>query len=183
MDGNFVPNMALGLEDVKAVRQLTDKPIDIHLMVQNPNNFIKMFANLNVNIIYIHYEADQLPSKTLQIIRNLGIHPGLAINPGTSLDNIKDLLPLVDYILVMTVNPGFSGQSFLDYTINKIKDFVNYQSKCHYQIMVDGAISEERIEQLSLLGVNGFIVGTSSVFGKKEDYRTIIHRIKGVNND
>ncbi|BDR55922.1 ribulose-phosphate 3-epimerase [Xylocopilactobacillus apis] len=179
MDGSFVPNMALGVEDVEAVRKLTTKTIDVHLMVQNPQNFIDLFADLGVNIIYIHPEADQIPSRTLQTIKERGIHPGLAINPGTSINSVHELLPLVDYVLVMTVDPGFSGQPFLEYTIPKIKTLAEIKSNYHYQLMVDGAISENRIDELSSIGVEGFIVGSSALFRKNDNYKTIVKRLKG----
>lgn len=180
MDGNFVPNLALGREDYETVRNLTNKPMDVHLMVQNPANFVDLFASLGADIIYIHPEADQQPAKTINNIRLKGKHPGIAINPGTSIAMIEELIPLVDYVLVMTVHPGFSGQKYLDYVDNKIKKLVKLQESNSFKLMVDGAISPEKIEVLSKVGVNGFIVGTSSLFGKHEPYEKIVKRLKEV---
>ncbi|WP_311407674.1 ribulose-phosphate 3-epimerase [Liquorilactobacillus uvarum] len=179
MDGNFVPNLALGLEDYQTVRKLTSIPMDVHLMVQNPQKFIHMFYDAGANIVYIHAEADQIPTSTLLEIRELGMHPGIAINPGTSIESIKELLPLADYVLVMTVNPGFSGQKFLDFVIPKIKKLVIQKKENSFKIMVDGAISPSKIDQLSNLGVDGFIVGTSSLFGKNKSYKDIVSELKG----
>ena len=178
MDGAFVPNMALGLEDYKAVRSLTKLPMDVHLMVNNPQNIVPIFEKLGANIIYIHPDTDPMPSRTIDEIKTNGIHPGIAINPGTSIETIKELLPLVDYVLVMTVNPGFSGQSYLEYVNDKIKHLAELKNKYDFNLMVDGAISPEKIKLLSDLGVDGFIVGTSSLFGKDKTYKEIIKELK-----
>ena len=178
MDGSFVPNLALGLEDYKTVRKLTKKPMDVHLMVQNPKNFVPIFAKAGADIIYIHPEADQMPTSTLKDIADRHIHPGIAISPGTSLPMIRELLSLVDYVLVMTVNPGFAGQKFLEYTLGKIRDLSRLKSTYNYHLMVDGAISPERIDQLSYIGVDGFILGTSALFGKEHSYKEILDKLK-----
>ncbi len=178
MDGSFVPNMALGVEDYQTVRKLTKTSMDVHLMVNNPKNLVPVFADLGADIIYIHPEADPIPTSTLADIRQRGIHPGIAINPGTALATIKELLPLVDYVLVMTVNPGFAGQKYLDYVNEKISDLAALKTTYDYQLMVDGAISPTKIQELSPIGVDGFIVGTSSLFGKTETYQTIVKTLK-----
>ena len=147
-------------------------------MVSNPQNFVPIFANLGANIIYIHPEADPMPTRTLDEIKKDGIHPGIAINPGTSIATVKELLPLVDYVLVMTVNPGFAGQSYLDYVNDKIKDLVDLKGKYKFNLMVDGAISPEKIKLLSGFGVDGFIVGTSSLFGKGREYSDVVADLK-----
>ncbi|MCT4398525.1 ribulose-phosphate 3-epimerase [Pediococcus ethanolidurans] len=179
MDGDFVPNLALGREDYETVRKLTNKPMDVHLMVQNPANFVNLFVSLGADIIYIHPEADQQPAKTIDSIRLKGKHPGIAINPGTSIAMVEELIPLVDYVLVMTVHPGFSGQKYLNYVDTKIKELVKLQRLNSFKLMVDGAISPEKINALSEVGVNGFIVGTSSLFGKRESYKKIVQELKG----
>lgn len=178
MDGSFVPNFGMGLQDFAAIRKATDKTVDVHLMIQNPGEHVDLFANLGADIIYIHPEADQHPARTLAKIKEKHKHAGIAINPGTSLEAVKELLPLVDYVMVMTVNPGFAGQKYLDYVDAKIAELVNWQSTYHFQIMVDGAISPEKISALSEIGVNGFVLGTSALFGKKDAYQTIIARLK-----
>lgn len=107
MDGQFVPNFGMGLQDLEFIRKSTKKPIDVHLMVNNPNNHINLFANIGVDIIYIHPEADMHPRRTLQKIKQKNIKAGIALNPGTSIESIKPLLNIVDYVMIMTVNPGF----------------------------------------------------------------------------
>ena len=118
------------------------------------------------------------PSSTLDIINRKGKKSGIAINPSTSVETIKFLLPLVDYVMVMTVNPGFSGQPFLDFVNPKIDTLVELSEEYNYKVMVDGAISPEKISDLGQRGVIGFILGTSTLFGKKESYESIFKKIR-----
>lgn len=178
MDGHYVPNVALGVEDFKAIRNLTKTPMDIHLMVDNPDDYIAIFAPMKPQIIYVHPDTTPMITRTLVLLKELGIRPGIAINPGVSFEQVQELLPLVDNVLVMTVNPGFAGQPFLDYTLPKIKRFVAAQDQYPFTLFVDGAISPERVKMLSGLGVNGFVVGTSALFGKAQSYSTIISQLK-----
>lgn len=178
MDGSFVPNFGMGTQDVECVRKNTKKLIDAHLMIENPGNYVELFADLGADIIYIHPEADKHPARALGKIKGKNKFAGIAINPGTSMETIEELLPLVDYVMVMTVNPGFAGQKYLDFVNNKIKKLVDLKSEFEFKIMVDGAISPQKIDELSELGVDGFILGTSALFGKEEDYETIIKRLK-----
>jgi ribulose-phosphate 3-epimerase len=147
-------------------------------MIENPGNYVDLFINLGVDIIYIHPEADKHPTRSLGKIKAGNKKAGIAINPGTSISTIKELLPLVDYLMVMTVNPGFAGQKYLDFVNIKIKSLVELKEEFDFKLMVDGAISPAKIEELSNLGVDGFILGTSALFGKEEDYKTIIERLK-----
>lgn len=117
-------------------------------------------------------------TRTLDVIRNKGKKAGIAINPGTSVATIKELLPLVDYVMVMTVNPGFAGQKYLEYTNPKIEELVALGKEFDFEVMVDGAISPEKVEQLGEMGVKGFILGTSSLFGKEESYETILKNLR-----
>lgn len=178
MDGSFVPNFGMGLQDVQAVRRNTNKMIDSHLMISNPGEYVDLFADLGVDLIYIHPETDKHPARTLGKIKAKNKLAGIAINPGTSIENIKELLNLVDYVMIMTVNPGFAGQKYLEFVNYKIERLVNLKSEYGFKIMVDGAISEEKINELSALGVDGFILGTSALFGKEENYKEIIDRLK-----
>jgi ribulose-phosphate 3-epimerase len=178
MDGDFVPNFGMGLQDFEFIRSVTQKPIDVHLMINNPGKYVGMFADMGADIIYIHPEADQQVTRTLDVIKNKGKMAGIALNPGTSVATVKELLPLIDYVMVMTVNPGFAGQSFLDFTVNKIEELVALSKEYDYKVMVDGAISPEKVETLSEKGVTGFILGTSSLFGKDESYETILQNLR-----
>lgn len=180
MDGQFVPNFGMGLQDLEFIRKSTKKPIDVHLMVNNPNNHIDLFANIGVDIIYIHPETDIHPARTLQKIKQKNIKAGMALNPGTSIESIKPLLNIVDYVMIMTVNPGFAGQKYLNYVDYKIDELVemSFKSQFNYDVLVDGAISPQRIDNLSTKGVKGFVLGTSSLFGKNNNYTTIINNLK-----
>lgn len=178
MDGVFVPNFALGTEDFKAIRANTDKLMDVHLMISNPGQYVDLFADLGADIIYIHPETDQHPISTLNKIKAKGKKCGIAINPETSVETVKELLNVIDYLLVMTVSPGFAGQSYLEFVNDKIKELAKYAEKYSFPIVVDGAISPEKIEELSKIGVEGFVLGTSTLFNKEEPYEEIIGSIK-----
>ncbi|MDB1652827.1 ribulose-phosphate 3-epimerase [Enterococcus durans] len=178
MDGSFVPNFGMGLQDFDMVRASTQKKVDVHLMIQNPSKYVEMFATRGADIIYIHPEADQQAARTLEDIRKLGKKAGIAINPGTAVETIFELLPLVDYVMVMTVNPGFAGQKYLEYVNPKIEKLIKLGADFDFEVMVDGAVSLEKIRKLSENGVNGFVLGTSALFGKKEKYKEIISKIR-----
>lgn len=178
MDRDFVPNFGMGLQDFELIRSVTDKPIDVHLMINNPGKYVEQFADMGADIIYVHPESDSQISRTLDVIKSKEKEAGIAINPSTSVATIKELLPIVDYVMVMTVNPGFAGQAFLDYTVDKIEELVELSKEYDYKVMVDGAISPEKVELLSNKGVTGFILGTSSLFGKKESYETILKNLR-----
>lgn len=180
MDGNFVPNFALGLEDLKAVRANTAKLMDVHLMISNPGNYIDLFADLGADIIYIHPEADPYPISTLNKIKAKGKKCGLALDPETSVESVKELFNVIDYLLVMTVSPGFAGQSYLDFVTDKIKDIVKYSQDYSFKIVVDGAISPEKISELGKIGVEGFVLGTSALFNKDKPYKEIISSLKNI---
>lgn len=180
MDGTFVPNYALGLHDVETVRRHTAKPIDVHLMVESPAQALEVFAAAGVDIAYVHAETDRHLAKTLGRARDLGLEAGVAINPGTSLETVEAVLPLVDRVLVMTVNPGFAAQRYLTFVDGKIARLLDAKDRWGFGICVDGAISPERIGRLSRLGVDGFVLGTSTLFGKDEPYGDIVARVKGM---
>ena len=178
MDGTYVPNFSMGLQDLEYVRKATDKLVDVHLMIQNPSRYIELFAGIGVDIIYIHPDSDIHPARTLDDIRAKGVKAGIAINPGTSLESVKELFPLCDYVMVMTVNPGFAGQTYLSYVDDKIKRLIEMQKNYSFDITVDGAISPERIKTLGSWGVKGFILGTSALFGKEESYKELVQSYK-----
>lgn len=120
MDGHFVPNFGMGLQDFEYIREKTNKLVDVHLMIQNPSEYIDLFSEKGADIIYFHPETDMHPTRTIDRIRANGVKPGIAINPGTSVATVEPLLGLVDYVLIMTVNPGFAGQKYLDFVNEKL---------------------------------------------------------------
>lgn len=168
MDGNFLPNFGMGLQDLEYIRSATTKFVDVHLMIESPSRYITLFAKKGVDIIYFHPEIDMHPARTINQIRESGVKSGIAINPGTSIAFIEPLLSLVDYVLIMTVNPGFAGQEYLSYVNTRISSLCQFkkQGDNHFKIVVDGAISMEKIKELSAVGVEGFVLGTSALFGK-----------------
>lgn len=180
MDGSFVPNFGMGLQDYELIRKKTDKIVDVHLMIQNPGKYVEMFADMGADIIYVHPESDQQIARTIQTINEKGKKSGIALNPGTSVDSVISLLPIIDYVMVMTVNPGFAGQKYLDYTDEKIEKLAELKEKYDFDIMVDGAISPEKISKLSKMGVKGFILGTSALFNKGRDYKEIIKELRNL---
>jgi len=176
MDGSFAPNFGCGAEIIKVVGQLSSIPIDAHLMIDNPAAHINLFRDLGADIITIHPEADKQAARTLAAIRDMGAIPGIALNPGTSIETVKELLPLCGHVLAMTVNPGFGGQRFLDFTMGKIEALGVLAKKHGFSLCVDGGASLENIKKLALLGVTNFVVG-SALFGQP-DYEKAVYELK-----
>ena len=172
MDGRYVPNYAMSLNDLVCIRSLTDKPLDVHLMVEHPNNTIEIFIN-NLHkgdSIYIHPEAEYHPSTALQKIINAGLIPGIAINPGTSVETIYEMLRIVDRVLVMSVNPGNAGQMYLPYVGKKIDHLLSLREEMKFDVYWDGACSWGKIESFAPKGVKGFVLGSTLLFSKKNRY-------------
>lgn len=179
MDGNYVPNFGMGLQDIEYICQRASKPCDVHLMVTNPSAYVEKFAKIGASIIYIHPETDKHACRTLQMIKDAGAKAGIAVNPGTSFEMVKDLLYLCDYVMLMSVNPGFAGQKYLDFITPKFELFVRESENYgNYKVMIDGACSPEKISALSKIGVEGFILGTSALFGKGKSYQTICRELR-----
>lgn len=178
MDGQFVPNFGMGLQDIEFLVKNASKPCDVHLMVQQPERYIQKFADMGVKIIYVHPESDIHITRTLQMIKDTHVKAGLAINPGTSFETVKETLSLVDYVLIMSVNPGFAGQKYLSFVDHKFEQFCQNKDKYGYRVMIDGACSPQKIETLSKVGVDGFILGTSALFGKERSYREICQELR-----
>lgn len=180
MDGRYVPNFAMSLNDMKYIRMATDKPLDVHLMVEHPNNTVELFIkNLKKgDTIYIHPEAEYHPSTTLQKIINAEMVPGIAINPGTSIETIMEMLRIVDKVLVMSVNPGNAGQMYLPYVGNKIDRLLELKQEMGFELFWDGACSAEKIQEFAPKGVNGFVLGTTLLFGQEKSYKETLKNIR-----
>lgn len=179
MDGSFVPNFGMGLQDIAYICKNAMIPCDVHLMIRNPDRYVELFAGLGAKIIYIHPEADAHAAQTLRQIRSLGCRAGIAVNPETSFESVQDLLPLCDCVLVMSVNPGFAGQKYLDFVTDKFREFVSHSEAFGgYEVLIDGACSPEKVRQLSAMGVTGFILGTSALFGKDRPYSEILPELR-----
>jgi len=180
MDGRYVPNFAMSLNDLKYIRSATKKPLDVHLMVEHPNNTIDLFIKSlrKGDTIYIHPEAEYHPSTTLQKIIDAKMIPGIAINPGTSIETIMEMLRIVDKVLVMSVNPGNAGQMYLPYVGQKIDKLLTMKKEMGFEIYWDGACSAEKIQEFAPKGVKGFVLGTTLLFGKKTSYTETLQNIR-----
>jgi len=165
MDGHFVPNISFGPLVVKAAREATDRFLDVHLMIYNPDKYIDEFVEVGANQITVHYEAVPHLHRCIQQIHSHGIKAGVAINPATSLHNIEPILSYVDLVLVMSVNPGFGGQEFIEQTYERLHELVGMRQKVHarFLVEVDGGVSNKNIEHISRCGADVFVTG-SSVF-------------------
>ncbi len=180
MDGNFVPNITMGLMDIKTIRKYTDKLIDVHLMIENPAEKVDWFIDAGADIVYIHPESERYVVKTLAHIKERNVCAGIAVNPDTSIASISEILNLCDYVMVMTVNPGFAGQKFIDFTEKKILDLVKLKEQYGFKLMIDGSCSPEVVKRLSDEGADGFILGTSALFGKEKSYKELIQELREV---
>lgn len=180
MDGRYVPNFAMSLNDMRYISSATKKPLDVHLMVEHPNNNIHLFINSlkKGDTIYIHPEAEYHPSTTLQKVIDAGLVPGIAINPGTSVETIYEMLRIVKKVLVMSVNPGNAGQMYLPYVSQKINKLLELKDEMDFEIYWDGACSADKICEFAPKGVKGFVLGTTLLFGKNKPYGETIQRIR-----
>lgn len=178
MDGHYVPNYALSLGDVEAIAKRSSVPCDVHLMVTNPYDACEFFARAGANIIYVHPESDFAINSTLLKISRLGVHPGIAVNPGLSFSSVENSLPVVDYVLLMTVNPGFAGQRYLDYVTPKIEQFAKAKDRYGFKLLIDGACSPDVIGKAHALGADGAVLGTSALFGKGRPYRDLFKELR-----
>ncbi len=178
MDGHFVPNITIGPLIVNAIRPVTDLPLDVHLMIENPDLYIADFAKAGADIIVVHAEAATHLHRTVQLIKSLGKKAGVSLNPATSLSALDMILPDLDLVLLMTVNPGFGGQSFIDSCLPKITELrkrIDALGK-PIELEVDGGVKVDNIEKVAAAGADVFVAG-SAVFGS-DNYAETIARLK-----
>ncbi|GAB4248050.1 ribulose-phosphate 3-epimerase [Deferrisoma sp.] len=178
MDGRFVPNLTIGPPVVKAARRVTEKPLDVHLMIVEPERYVGAFAEAGADLLTVHAEACPHLHRNLQQIRDLGKRAGVSLNPSTPVCAVEHVLDLVDLVLVMSVNPGFGGQSFLDLAVPKIQALKRMAAERNlsFHIEVDGGITHETIGRCARAGADAFVAG-SYVFGA-EDYAGAIARLR-----
>ncbi|HBQ21455.1 MAG: ribulose-phosphate 3-epimerase [Deltaproteobacteria bacterium GWA2_38_16] len=182
MDGHFVPNLTIGPFIVEAIRRCTDLPLDAHLMIQYPDRYIKEFILAGANMVSFHVEVSINPKATIELIQKSKAKAGLALNPDTPISTIKDFLPLIDYVLVMSVHPGFAGQTFIESSLEKIIDLKKYRTvrKLSFEIEVDGGIKAANIGKTAKAGANIFVAG-SGIFKTKDYGKTILQMRRDVN--
>lgn len=181
MDGHYVPNITYGPGLVAAVKRVSTKPLDVHLMISPALPFVNAFAKAGADILTIHPEADAHPHRILSMIRDHGMKAGVALNPGTSLSTLDSLWPVIDLILVMSVNPGFSGQKFISESLVKVAAVRQEIDKHNPNIVleVDGGISERNSKALQQAGANALVVGSGIFNYSTPDYVKIIQTLKG----
>lgn len=165
MDGMFVPNITFGMPIIKSIRNVTKLPFDVHLMIEKPDRYIEDFVKAGADIITVHYEADKHIDRTVNYIKSFGVKAAVALNPGTPVSNIKDLIPELDMVLIMSVNPGFGGQKYIKYASNKIREVKELKDKLNPNLLieVDGGVDKTNILEVVQSGANVIVAG-SAVF-------------------
>jgi len=166
MDGHFVPNITLGPPIVKSLRKATSLPLDCHLMIENPNDFIPAFADAGANWISVHYEACPHLHRTIELIQNHGVQPGVVLNPATRIEVLDEILPMLHHVLIMSVNPGFGGQKFIPFSLDKIRRLAQVRKErgLAFRIEVDGGVAHDTIAQVVQAGAELLVAG-NAVFG------------------
>jgi ribulose-phosphate 3-epimerase len=166
MDGHFVPNITFGPIIVEAAKKSTKLPIDVHLMIKNPDHYIKSFIDAGADYISVHQEEAVHLNRTINLIKDLGAKAGVVINPSTPVTTLDDVLEYLDFVLVMSVNPGFGGQKFIPNTLNKILQLNEIRSllELKFKIEIDGGVDNKNITEISNAGCDIFVAG-SSIFG------------------
>jgi ribulose-phosphate 3-epimerase len=165
MDGHFVPNLTMGPPVVKSLRKVTNLPLDCHLMIENPQDFIPEFAEAGANWISVHYEACRHLHRTLQLITQHNMEAAVVINPATRVDFLIEILPMVHHVLVMSVNPGFGGQKFIEFSLDKISQLAGFRAELdlNFKIEVDGGVAHDTIASVVEAGADLLVAG-SAVF-------------------
>jgi ribulose-phosphate 3-epimerase len=169
MDGHFVPNITFGPDVVSTIRKFTNLTLDCHLMIETPEKYVEQFIDAGGDIITVHVESTPHILRVLQLIKDKGAKAGIVLNPGTPLSAIEEALPLVDQVLIMTVNPGYGGQKFLPTMVNKIQRLADLRQKQSYKfdIEVDGGVNDQTIKLCADAGANVFVAG-SYVYGSED---------------
>ena len=178
MDGHFVPNITIGPLIVEAVRPVTELPLDVHLMIENPSRYIPDFAKAGADLIVVHAEVEKHLHRTVQLIKSLGKKAGVSLNPATPLCTLDMILPDLDLVLLMTVNPGFGGQSFIDSCLPKIAQLRRRIDELGLavELEVDGGVKTDNIGSIAAAGADVFVAG-SAVFNSA-DYAATIHSLR-----
>jgi ribulose-phosphate 3-epimerase len=182
MDGHFVPNLTLGPPLVKSLRKATKLPLDCHMMVENPDDFIATFAEAGADWISVHQEACYHLNRTLHLIKSHNCLAGVVINPATPVDSLYEVLDIVDYVLVMSVNPGFGGQQFIPTTLNKMRRLAEIRSQrgLNYRIEVDGGVALDTVADVVRAGAEILVAG-NAVFGKGDPTKNAEMLLKAAN--
>ena len=167
MDGHFVPNITIGPPVVKSLRKATKLPLDCHLMIENPDEYIPAFAEAGANWVSVHFEACRHLHRTLQLIAHHGMEPAVVLNPATRVELIRDILPMVHHVLIMSVNPGFGGQEFIPFALDKIRRLAQLRQEMGlaFKIEVDGGVAHDTVARVVQAGAELLVAG-NAVFGE-----------------
>jgi ribulose-phosphate 3-epimerase len=179
MDGHFVPNITIGPLIVKAIQGKTKLPLDVHLMIENPGNYLDDFIKAGADYLTIHQEASTHLHRDIQVIKNAGIKAGVSLNPATPLHTLDDIMEDIDLILIMSVNPGFGGQKFIPNTLKKLRDLsriLKARGLEHIEVEVDGGVKEDNIASIAQAGADILVAG-SAIYGAK-DPKAVIATMK-----
>ena len=174
MDGVFVPNISFGMPVLAAIKKYAKKPLDVHLMIVDPDRYIKTFKDLGADILTVHYEACTHLHRTIQAIKEEGMQAGVAINPHTPISALEDIIQDLDLVCIMSVNPGFGGQSFIENTYTKVqqlKNLITFKS-CETKIEIDGGVTDKNANNLIEVGADVLVAG-SYVFGAENPTETV----------
>jgi ribulose-phosphate 3-epimerase len=166
MDGHFVPNITIGPPVVKSLRKVTKLPLDCHLMIENPDEFIPAFADAGADWVSVHYEACRHLHRSLELIAQHGMKPAVVVNPATPVELLKEILPMVHHVLVMSVNPGFGGQRFIEFSLDKIRRLAEMRQELGlaFRIEVDGGVAHDTVARIVKAGAELLVAG-NAVFG------------------
>jgi ribulose-phosphate 3-epimerase len=178
MDGHFVPNITLGPPVVKSLRKVTSLPLDCHLMIENPDEFIAAFADAGANWVSVHYETCRHLHRSLELIAQHGMKPAVVVNPATRVELLSEILPMVHHVLVMSVNPGFGGQKFIEFSLDKIRRLARMREErgLAFRIEVDGGVAHDTVARIVQAGADLLVAG-NAVFGAgqpEQDARALL---------
>jgi ribulose-phosphate 3-epimerase len=182
MDGHFVPNLTLGPPVVKSLRRVTELPLDCHMMIENPDEFIPAFAEAGADWISVHQEACRHLNRTLHLIKDHRCLAGVVINPATPVDTLAEVLDIVDYVLVMSVNPGFGGQKFIPGSLHKVRQLteIRSQRRLGYRVEIDGGVSLDTVTEVVRAGAEILVAG-NAVFGSGDPTKNAEGLLKAAN--
>ena len=174
MDGHFVPNITIGPPVVESIRQATRLHLDVHLMIENPERYVTEFVKAGANSVLVHYEAARNLDGVLQMIREAGAMPGIVLNPATPIEVLEDVIEVADYVLLMSVNPGFGGQKLIPYVLNKVRRLVDMRraKKLPFRIEIDGGVHRENLAEVVRAGCDWIVTG-SGIFHTPDPEATV----------
>lgn len=178
MDGCFVDNFGMGYQDMEFICRAAFGKTEVHLMINDPERYLRILEKIDLDVVYIHPESTHVPEIIIEELKKMGIIPGIAINPSTSISSIEELLNIVDRVLVLCVTPGHAGRALAPYVIDKIYRLLLLKDQYKFEVFLDGACTKERILEFVPRGVRGFVLGTALLFGHGDSYQEILTSLR-----